>query len=112
MCRGVCDGPPSARARALQTRRANDRALTCDVLRSRSVRLVTACCLLLTATSCSGALGRRLSALVPHGQVRQAPFAAADGRKTPVTFRLDNGLEVVLEENHAAPVVAFQAWVK
>ncbi len=27
-------------------------------------------------------------------------------------FRLDNGLEVVLEENHAAPVVAFQAWVK
>jgi zinc protease len=29
-----------------------------------------------------------------------------------VTFRLDNGLEVVLEENHAAPVVAFQAWVK
>jgi zinc protease len=29
-----------------------------------------------------------------------------------VIFRLDNGLEVVLEENHAAPVVAFQAWVK
>ena len=27
-------------------------------------------------------------------------------------FRLDNGLEVVLEENHVAPVVAFQAWVK
>src|SRR3954468_2897267 len=34
-----------------------------------------------------------------------------DGRKARVTFRLDNGLEVVLEENHAAPVVAFQAWV-
>jgi zinc protease len=29
-----------------------------------------------------------------------------------VNFRLSNGLEVVLEENHAAPVVAFQAWVK
>ena len=29
-----------------------------------------------------------------------------------VNFRLPNGLEVVLEENHAAPVVAFQAWVK
>jgi zinc protease len=29
-----------------------------------------------------------------------------------VIFRLDNGLEVVLEENHVAPVVAFQAWVK
>jgi zinc protease len=29
-----------------------------------------------------------------------------------VNFRLANGLEVVLEENHAAPVVAFQAWVK
>ena len=29
-----------------------------------------------------------------------------------MVFKLDNGLEVVLEENHAAPVVAFQAWVK
>ena len=29
-----------------------------------------------------------------------------------MNFRLANGLEVVLEENHAAPVVAFQAWVK
>lgn len=29
-----------------------------------------------------------------------------------MTFRLDNGLEVVLEENHTAPVVAFQAWVR
>src|SRR5688572_30717056 len=37
---------------------------------------------------------------------------SADGRKARVTFRLENGLEVVLEENHAAPVVAFQAWVK
>ncbi len=26
-------------------------------------------------------------------------------------YRLDNGLTVVLEENHATPVVAFQAWV-
>ena len=26
--------------------------------------------------------------------------------------KLDNGLEVILEENHASPVVAFQAWVK
>lgn len=29
-----------------------------------------------------------------------------------MVFKLDNGLEVVLEENHASPVVAFQAWVK
>ena len=29
-----------------------------------------------------------------------------------MVFKLSNGLEVVLEENHAAPVVAFQAWVK
>lgn len=29
-----------------------------------------------------------------------------------MVFKLNNGLEVVLEENHAAPVVAFQAWVK
>jgi zinc protease len=36
----------------------------------------------------------------------------AEGRPKRVVFKLDNGLEVVLEENHAAPVVAFQAWVK
>jgi zinc protease len=35
-----------------------------------------------------------------------------DGREKRVIIKLDNGLEVVLEENHAAPVVAFQAWVK
>jgi zinc protease len=29
-----------------------------------------------------------------------------------VRFKLDNGLEVILEENHASPVVAFQAWLK
>ena len=38
--------------------------------------------------------------------------APTDGRNARVKFSLDNGLEVVLEENHAAPVVAFQAWVK
>ncbi len=35
----------------------------------------------------------------------------ADERPIPVQFRLDNGLTVILEENHSAPVVAFQAWV-
>src|SRR6478609_36225 len=30
---------------------------------------------------------------------------------TPVRYQLDNGLTVVLQENHAAKVVAFQAWV-
>ncbi|MSP61855.1 MAG: insulinase family protein [Myxococcales bacterium] len=29
----------------------------------------------------------------------------------PIRYQLDNGLTVVLEENHATPVVAFQAWV-
>ncbi len=29
-----------------------------------------------------------------------------------LNFKLDNGLQVILEENHAAPVVAMQAWVK
>ncbi len=29
-----------------------------------------------------------------------------------MVVKLDNGLDVVLEENHASPVVAFQAWVK
>jgi zinc protease len=32
-------------------------------------------------------------------------------RAGPLQFRLDNGLTVILEENHSAPVVAFQAWV-
>src|SRR5687768_11408754 len=42
---------------------------------------------------------------------RHRSWAALSG--TPMdNFRLPNGLEVVLEENHAAPVVAFQAWVK
>ena len=39
---------------------------------------------------------------------RSAEESAA--RRTEVT--LDNGLHLVLEENHAAPVVAMQAWVK
>jgi zinc protease len=42
----------------------------------------------------------------------QAQSVDAEGRPQRVVFKLDNGLEVVLEENHAAPVVAFQAWVK
>jgi hypothetical protein len=42
----------------------------------------------------------------------QAQSVDAEGRPKRVVFKLDNGLEVVLEENHAAPVVAFQAWVK
>jgi zinc protease len=32
-------------------------------------------------------------------------------RQAPVRFQLPNGLKVVLQESHAAPVVAFQAWV-
>src|SRR5262245_34366587 len=35
----------------------------------------------------------------------------ADGRTILVRTRLDNGLTVLLFESHAAPVVAFQAWV-
>ncbi|HEY0710010.1 MAG TPA: insulinase family protein, partial [Polyangia bacterium] len=30
----------------------------------------------------------------------------------PISYRLRNGLEVVLEESHLAPVVAIQAWVR
>jgi zinc protease len=33
------------------------------------------------------------------------------GTKTRATSRLDNGVAVVIEENHAAPVVAIQVWV-
>src|SRR5687767_1357227 len=47
--------------------------------------------------------------------------AGAPGRRTrwsmmlpamlPLRFELANGLKVILFESHAAPVVAFQAWV-
>ncbi|MEO5769212.1 MAG: insulinase family protein, partial [Polyangia bacterium] len=37
--------------------------------------------------------------------------APPSGLGTRVTYRLPNGLRVVLEENHAAPVVALQAWI-
>jgi zinc protease len=34
-----------------------------------------------------------------------------DGRETRATYRLGNGVSVVLEENHVSPVVAAQLWV-
>ncbi|HEX7509062.1 MAG TPA: pitrilysin family protein [Polyangia bacterium] len=63
-----------------------------------------ACFVLATLAGCAG----RLAA--PSGG--QAQSVDAEGRPKRVVFKLDNGLEIVLEENHAAPVVAFQAWVK
>lgn len=32
--------------------------------------------------------------------------------KDPIKTQLDNGLTIILEENHSAPVVAFQMWVR
>jgi zinc protease len=40
-----------------------------------------------------------------------ADVIAPGGRETRVAMTLPNGLKVVLEENHLAPVVALQAWV-
>jgi zinc protease len=37
--------------------------------------------------------------------------AAVEARKTRLTFTLQNGVTVILEENHVAPVVALQAWI-
>ncbi len=41
----------------------------------------------------------------------KAPDRGLHERKLLVKTTLPNGLKVILEENHAAPVVAFQAWV-
>ncbi len=43
------------------------------------------------------------------------PPSAAGGRRDvtePIVYKLPNGMTVILEENHAAPVVAFNVWVK
>jgi zinc protease len=71
------------------------------------VRLALGCPLLLVAVACTGTFSKKLSS--PSALMSAAQ--PTDGR-TRLIFRLDNGLEVVLEENHAAPVAAFQAWVK
>jgi zinc protease len=69
-----------------------------------AVKFAVACCVLATLSGCAGRLED-----VAGGPVYKAP---AEGRSKRVRFKLDNGLEVILEENHASPVVAFQAWVK
>jgi len=47
------------------------------------------------------------------GVVARTPVSpvAMGGSKTRATSRLDNGVAVVIEENHAAPMVAIQVWV-
>jgi zinc protease len=47
-------------------------------------------------------------ALTPAGE----PAAPAEGLFHPEAFRLDNGLEVVVVENHRAPVVAHWLWYR
>ena len=69
-----------------------------------AVKRAFASCLLATLSGCAGGLAS------PTGKL--AHPEAVEGRPKRVVFKLSNGLEVVLEENHAAPVVAFQAWVK
>jgi zinc protease len=68
------------------------------------VKFAFACAVLATLAGCAGRLGGTSAG--------RTASADAEGRPKRVVFKLDNGLEVVLEENHAAPVVAFQAWVK
>jgi zinc protease len=69
------------------------------------VKPEAACFALAILAGCAGKLAG------PSGG-GQAQSVDSEGRPKRVVFKLDNGLEVVLEENHAAPVVAFQAWVK
>lgn len=60
-------------------------------------------------------LGCQGTAAFPRPPVAGPPPAATASsprRSTRVTFTLKNGLKVVLSENHSAPVVAFQAWVR
>ncbi len=64
-----------------------------------------------------GAAPLLLGCRVPQGPGVQSLGAAAlpppvDGRETRATYRLPNGLSVVLEENHVTPVVAAQVWVR
>ena len=75
--------------------------------------------LLLGAMGCSAASGRR--ALSARTVPRVPLVVAEDGESRKdlaeketirLEFELSNGLTVVLEENHTAPVVAMQAWVR
>jgi zinc protease len=75
------------------------------------VKLVSACCLLALVAGCQGVRAPQGASAKPAAALRGAT-PETSGRKTPVNFRLENGLNVVLDENHAAPVVAFQAWVR
>src|SRR2546421_9855601 len=79
----------------------------CGVLRWTLVRLAHGCPLLLVAAACTGTFSKK-----PTSPAALLPAVTPTDGRTRVIFRLDNGLEVVLEENHAAPVVAFQAWGK
>src|SRR4029077_2606121 len=51
----------------------------------------------------------------PGAPVRPAapvvPGGGMGGPRTRAESRLDNGVRVIVEENHAAPVVAVQVWV-
>ena len=69
-----------------------------------AVKLALACSILATLAGCAGRLAGSAAG--------QSSIVDSEGRPKRVVFKLDNGLEVVLEENHAAPVVAFQSWVK
>ena len=76
-------------------------------------------CLCLAFLACAGACagrGRPTPSAPSVHIIKKAAGAAMVGPAEPgriplVRYELPNGLKVVLQENHAAPVVAFQAWV-
>jgi predicted Zn-dependent peptidase len=59
-------------------------------------------CLLALATACGGA-GAETSS--------EHPSWIGEDELEPVIYELDNGMTVILQEDHHAPVVAVQIWV-
>lgn len=64
---------------------------------------------LVTAPGCRGYPGAGPFVAIP-GFADSAP-ARASGTETRSELELPNGVRVVLEENHATPVIALQAWI-
>jgi zinc protease len=91
--------------------RSSPRARVHLVGSASRVRVVSSVCAALAV--CPILLGCRTpqGASVPTLGAVALQTTPRGGRASRVTFELPNGLSVVLEESHVAPVVALQAWV-
>jgi zinc protease len=100
----------AARVRPAGSERSRPRARVHLVGSAGLVRVVSIVCAALSVGPLLGGCGAPQGVGVPAFAATALP-AAADGRKTRVTFALPNGVTVILEENHVTPVVALQAWI-